>query len=131
MYDDTQALVQRYWTLMQANDWVQVGTLLADDFELRWPQSGERIRGRERYAQMNAAYPAAGRWRFRVERCLVHDDQAVTVVAVSDGQRHDHAISFFSVAAGRITHLVEYWPEPFAPAANRAHLVERGPDAAE
>jgi len=34
------------------------------------------------------------------------------------------AISFFTVEGGKITRLVEYWPEPYPAATNRAHLVE-------
>jgi ketosteroid isomerase-like protein len=34
-------------------------------------------------------------------------------------------ISFFTVRAGKITRMVEYWPDPFPAAANRSHLVER------
>ena len=33
-------------------------------------------------------------------------------------------ISFFTVEHGKITNLLEFWPEPYAAAANRAHLVE-------
>ncbi|OXC78333.1 hypothetical protein BSU04_12395 [Caballeronia sordidicola] len=35
------------------------------------------------------------------------------------------AVSFFSVEAGKITRIVEYWPESYDAPANRAHLVER------
>ena len=30
----------------------------------------------------------------------------------------------YTVANGKIVRLVEYWPDPFPPAANRRHLVE-------
>jgi hypothetical protein len=33
-------------------------------------------------------------------------------------------LSFFTVEDGLITRLVEFWPEPYAAPANRAHLVE-------
>jgi hypothetical protein len=131
MTDDATVLAARYWSLMQTSDWLRVGELLADGFVLDWPQSGERIRGRERFVQMNAEYPAAGRWSFEVHRLVGRGAQAATEVSVSDGVRHDKAVTFFTVTDGRISHIVEYWPEAFAPAANRAHLVERTPHAAE
>ncbi|MGF6765535.1 ketosteroid isomerase-like protein [Paraburkholderia sp. GAS33] len=46
-------------------------------------------------------------------------------VTVTDGSMTARAVSFFSVEAGKITRIVEYWPESYAAPANRAHLVER------
>jgi ketosteroid isomerase-like protein len=118
------ALAQRYWALMQTNDWAAVGAVLADDFVLEWPQSNERIRGRERYAQMNAEYPAAGRWRFTTWRLFGDALRAVSEVEVTDGSRRDVALTFFEVRGDRIARIVEYWPEPFAASPARAHLTE-------
>jgi ketosteroid isomerase-like protein len=117
-------IVGRFWSLMAGNDFTAVGAVLADDFVLEWPQSNERIRGRERFARMNAEYPAHGRWTFAIDRLVGDDHEAVSDVRVSDGVQHARAISFFTVVEGRIARLVEYWPEPYAAPANRAHLVE-------
>lgn len=117
-------LVREFWRLMATNDFGPVGAVLGDDFVLEWPQSGERIRGRANFAAMNEEYPAAGPWTFTVERIMAAGREAVSVVLVSDGTRSDRAISFFSFANGKIASIVEYWPEPFAPPANRGHLVE-------
>ena len=46
---------------------------------------------------MNGEYPANGPWQFTIHR----------------------------IVSGKITRLIEYWPEPYAAPANRAHLVER------
>lgn len=37
-------VVDRFWSLMQSNDFKSVGEVLSDDFVLDWPQSNERIR---------------------------------------------------------------------------------------
>jgi len=34
------------------------------------------------------------------------------------------ALSFFTMRQGKISRLLEFWPEPYAAPANRAHLVE-------
>lgn len=53
---------------------------------LDWPQSGERIRGRENYAAMNEQYPTTtGRWTFTINRLVENDQEAVSDVTVSDG----------------------------------------------
>jgi ketosteroid isomerase-like protein len=109
---------------MGTNDFSAVGAVLADDFVLEWPQSNERIRGRERFARINSEFPAKGRWVFAINRIIGGEIEAVTDVAVTDGSRRDRAISFFTVRDGKITRIVEYWPEPYAAPANRSHLVE-------
>lgn len=48
----------------------------------------------------------------------------VTDVSVTDGVQSARAISFFTVTNGKITRIVEYWPEPYPAPANRAHLIE-------
>ena len=50
MSGDAIQMVESFWALMATNDFRSVGSLLANDFILDWPQSGERIRGRENYA---------------------------------------------------------------------------------
>ncbi|WP_211472773.1 nuclear transport factor 2 family protein [Collimonas humicola] len=117
-------VVQEFWRLMASNDFTAVGAVLADDFILDWPQSNERIRGRERFAAMNAEYPANGLWRFSICRIVGNETEAVTEVDITDGVQEAKAISFFTVVAGKITSLVEYWPEPYPAPANRKHLVE-------
>ena len=118
-------VVREFWRLMASNDFFSVGAVLADDFLLEWPQSGERIRGRERFALMNSEYPANGRWTFVVNRIVGGESDAVSDVSISDGVQNARAISFFTISDGKIARLVEYWPEPYPAPANRKHLVER------
>lgn len=118
------AVVREFWRLMASNDFAAVAAVLAEDFVLDWPQSRERIRGAERFARMNAEYPAHGPWRFAVNRIVAGESEVVTDVDVTDGVQAGRAISFFTVADGRISRIVEFWPEPFPARANRAHLVE-------
>jgi hypothetical protein len=73
---------------------------------------------------MNNEYPANGRWSFTTNRLFGNEVEVVSDVAVTDGVQVARAISFFTVSRGKITRLVEFWPEPFAAPANRAHLVE-------
>jgi ketosteroid isomerase-like protein len=118
------AVVREFWRFMAGNDFHAVAAVLAPGFVLEWPQSKERIRGADRFARMNHEYAAHGPWRFTVHRIVGNDTEAVSEVAISDGVQHALALSFFSVSDGRIARLVEYWPEPYAAPANRAHLVE-------
>ncbi len=117
-------VVREFWRLMASNDFQSVAAVLAPEFVLEWPQTGERVRGAQRFVRLNQEYPAHGLWRFTVNRLVGGEGEAVSDVTVSDGVQTARAISFFQVAAGRITRMVEFWPESYAPPANRAHLVE-------
>ncbi|HEU5238035.1 MAG TPA: nuclear transport factor 2 family protein [Pyrinomonadaceae bacterium] len=119
------SLVQRFWELMMTNDFRSVGSILADEFMLDYPQSNERIRGRDNFAALNEQYPAHGRWRFVINRIVGNDSEAVSDVSVTDGVQQARVISFFSVRGQKIVKMVEFWPDPFAARDERKHLVER------
>ena len=116
--------VKTFWSLMQTNDFRSVGEVLSNDFILEWPQSKERIRGRDNFAAMNEQYPANGRWEFQINRIIAVDNEAVSDVCVTDGVQVARVISFFQISNNLIQKMVEFWPDPFAPLENRKHLVE-------
>ena len=118
------AIVREFWRLMATNDFESVQAVLANDFVLEWPQSNERIRGPANFARMNQEYPAKGQWSFRLNRLVAGESEVVTHVTVTDGDQLAEAISFFKTSDGKIEKLVEYWPEKYAPPANRRHLTE-------
>lgn len=116
-------VVEQFWALMSSNDFKAVGAVLSDDFVLQWPQSGER--GRANFAQgMNEEYPAHGKWIFTIHRLFGHGQEVVSNVSITDSVQQVRAISFFTVAGGLITPLVEYWPDAFEAPAHRSHLVK-------
>jgi ketosteroid isomerase-like protein len=117
--------VREFWRLMATNDFASVKQVLDNGFVLEWPQSNELIRGPEKFARMNSEYPAQGSWRFTIKRLVASATDVVTHVAITDGSQAAEAISFFQVAGGKVTRLVEHWPESYAPPSNRAHLTER------
>ena len=123
-----RSLVEQFWQAMNTNEWDAVGALLHDDYTLDWPQSGERIRGRANFAAVNAHYPAAGPWRFTVERLIADEREAASVVAVTAPEVSATVVSFFEVRDGRIWRMQEYWPDPYAAAAWRAQWVELIPE---
>lgn len=116
--------VREFWRLMATNDFHAVKAVLSEDFILEWPQSGERIRGAENFARMNTEYPAHGRWTFDIHRIVDGGAEAVSDVSVTDSVQKGRAISFFTLRDGKVSKIVEFWPEPFEAPANRAHLVE-------
>lgn len=124
MHVRASEVASEFWRLMATNDFNSVAAVLAPDFVLEWPQSKERIRGSGNFARINSEYPAHGRWEFTVHRILGDDSEVVSDVSVTDGVQSARAISFFTITAGKISRLVEFWPEPYAAPVNRAHLTE-------
>jgi len=118
-------VVESFWKLMATNNFRSVGLFLSDDFVLEWPQSGERIRGRDNFAAMNEQYPAHGRWEFTVNRIIGSDVEAVSDVSVTDGVQQARAVSFFTIENGQILRMIEFWPDNYPAPENRRHLVER------
>ncbi len=49
--------IENFWQVMNTNDFQAASQLLAEGYELLWPQSAERIRGRANFA--------APEWRSR------------------------------------------------------------------
>ena len=125
MNANAESVVREFWRLMATNDFANVKAVLSPLFILEWPQSNERIRGAENFARMNAEYPTTtGRWRFKINHLVAQASSVVTQVSVTDGKQSAEPISFFTVQDGKITHLLEYWPEPYAAPDNRRHLTE-------
>ena len=116
----------RFWQTMQTNDFNAAGELLAEDYELSWPQSGERIVGRANFVAVNEHYPANGPWRFTLDKILAAGNEVVTDVAVTDGTVQARVITFSTVENGLIVKQLEYWPDPYEAPAWRREWVERG-----
>jgi hypothetical protein len=125
MDDGAEKIAREFWERMRSNDFASVAPLLADDFVLEWPQTRERIRGAANFVRMNVEYPAHGPWRFTIHRLVGNAREAVADVGVTDGVLDVRAITFFEIADGRVRRIVEWWPEPCAAPADRAHLVEQ------
>ncbi|OYW01735.1 MAG: hypothetical protein B7Z58_10475 [Acidiphilium sp. 37-64-53] len=75
---DASALVIEFWRLMATNDFHAVGDVLAQEFTLEWPQSGELIRGPRNFALLNAEYPAQGPWRFTINQIVAQGETVVS-----------------------------------------------------
>ena len=117
-------VVEQFWAAMNTNDLRAAGAWLHDDYLLDWPQSGERIRGRDNFVAVNEHYPAAGPWRFAIQRLVADKHEVVTDTTVTDGVITARAITFSQVRDGKIVRQTEYWPDPFQAPAWRARWVE-------
>lgn len=118
-------VVLAYWSAMETNDFASAAEWLSEDVVIDWPQSRERLHGRENFTAFNVTYPAAGRWRFTLDRIVADGNEVVTDVVVTDGKVVVRALSFVTVANGMIARITEYWPEDYPAPDWRGALVER------
>ena len=116
-------LIGELWQRMGRFDFESAGALLHDDYVCEWPQSKERIRGRENFVALNQDYP--GRWRTSVQRVLVNGEQAASEVVLTCDDQTVIAVSFYEIRDGKIYREVDYWPEPYAAPEWRTRWVER------
>lgn len=120
---NNRQILKHFWATMESNDFYAAARLLHDDFVLEWPQSGERIRGRDNFAALNTAFPAEGKWHFTINQMVAENELVVTDVTVTDGKRTDRAITFSTIRNAKIWKQVEFWPEAFEAPAWRAGWV--------
>ncbi len=120
----TREIAHDYVDRLERRDWPGLAGLLADDVVYELPQTRERIRGREPFLRFNADYP--GDWHLRVRRVVADGGSAALLLDVRVGDEHQEACVWLDIGAdGRITRIVDYWPEAYEPPPGREHLVER------
>lgn len=121
--EDNQEIVDRLWQLVEKQDWEGAGALLHDDYVQEWPQSGERIRGRENSMAVNKNYPGMPSMTHR--RTLAGGDVATTEVTLDYGGKIYNGVSIFQLKDGKILSETDYFAEPFEAPQWRAQWVER------
>jgi len=122
---NNKQIIENFWASMAANDFYATAQLLHDEYLLEWPQSGERIHGRDNFAAINTNYPAKGKWQFTINHIVAEGDVVVTDVTVTDGKTIGRAITFSTLRDGKIWRQVEFWPDAFEAPAWRAKWIEK------
>lgn len=117
-------LVERYWEALAAHDLDTAYDLRSEEFVETWPQSGERIVGRDNARAVEENYPNLPDFRTRrivgsghiwvAEATLTYggDDVYQTVVVIE-------------LREGKIAADTAYWGAPFEAPEWRAEWVER------
>jgi ketosteroid isomerase-like protein len=121
--EENARIVEQLWERMEKQDWDGAKALLHDDFVQEWPQSGERITGRENSMAINQNYPGVPTSTIR--RTLSGGDVVTTEVTLDYGGSIYHCVSIFELTDGKINKETDYFAEPFEPPAWRARWVER------
>ena len=114
--------LERHWVASDANDFAVEHEIYREDAVLHYPQSGERIRGRQNIQESRTVQPNAK--RFEVQRITGTGDLWVTEFVLRYDGVPSYAVSIMEFSDGKVALETQYFSDPFKPGASRAHLVE-------
>lgn len=119
---EIRAALDRHWAASDANDFEAEHDIYREDAVLDYPQSGERIRGRQRIQLSREAQP--NRKRFAVRRIIGAGNLWVTEFVLSYDGRPSYTVSVMEFEGGKVAHETQYFADPFEPGPSRAQWVE-------
>ena len=120
--DDIRAALQRHWTASDANDFEAEHRIYDERAVLEYPQSGERIRGRQHIQASRMAQPDAK--RFALQRLLGAGGLWISELVVGYGDRPFRVVSIMEFDGDKVIRETQYFAEPFEPGPSRAQWVE-------
>jgi hypothetical protein len=121
--DDVRAALQRHWASSDADDFVTEHQIYADQAVLEYPQSSERIRGRQRIQASRMAQP--NKKRFAVRRVLGTGDLWISELVLTYDDRPFHVVSIMEFEGDKVVRETQYFAEPFEAGPSRAQWAER------
>ena len=102
--------------------------LATEDFVEEWPQSGERIRGRDNAKAINDNYPEMTGTTPRLSFSRLTGEGSHWVVEGSIDYGDGIPVSYVGIAElrdGKLAHITEYFGNPFEAPAWRSQWVEK------
>lgn len=116
------AALQRHWDASDAGDFAAEHAIYHRDAILDYPQSGERIRGRDAIRESRYLQPSTK--RFAVRRIVGSGDLWVSELTLTYDGTPSYVVSIMEFRDGLVAHETQYFAAPFEPGPSRAHLVE-------
>lgn len=108
-----------------ANDWDMAASLMHEDFVQEWPQSGERIMGKENALAINRNFPG-GPPAIRVRRCTTAGELVVLEMDLTYGDASAYqGVSILEIRDGKVARETDYFSQSFPAPQWRAQWVER------
>jgi hypothetical protein len=120
---EVREALDRHWAASDASDFDQEHEIYRDEAVLEYPQSGERIRGRQNIQLSRAAQP--NRKRFAVRRIIGSGCFWVTEYVLTYDGQPSYTVSIMEFLEGKVIRETQYFGDAFAPGPSRAQWVER------
>jgi len=120
---EIRAALVRHWAASDASDFETEHSIYREDAVLEYPQSGERIRGRQNIQITRTKQPS--KKRFTVRRIIGRDDLWVSEYILTYDGKPSYTVSIMEFVGDKVARETQYFADPFAPSAWRAQWVER------
>jgi hypothetical protein len=124
MEDKIRAALERHWSASAAGDLDAEHEIYADDAICDYPQSGERIVGRQNLQALRSHHPGKPSG-FRVIRILGSGNLWTTQYTITYETRMAYTVSIMEFGGGKVVHETQYFADPFEAPAWRAKWVEQ------
>jgi ketosteroid isomerase-like protein len=120
---DIRAALDRHWAASDANDFETEHAIYHEDAVLEYPQSGERIHGRENIQLTRTKQPS--KKRFDVRRIIGLGNLWITEYILTYDGKPSYTVSIMEFDGDKVARETQYFADPFEAPAWRAALVER------
>ena len=120
---EIRAALERHWSASDANDFETEHQIYRDDAVLEYPQSRERLNGRQAIQASRTAQPNLK--RFTVSRIIGAGDLWVSEFVLTYDGRPSYTVSIMEFRNGKVARETQYFGDPFEPGPSRAQWVER------
>ena len=121
--EEIRGLLEAHWQASAHGDLEAEHSIYAEDSVCEYPQSGERIRGRQSIQASRVAQPNAK--RFAVRRIVGAGGLWVTEFILAYDGRPSYSVSVMEFLDGKVARETQYFADAFEPGPSRAQWVER------
>jgi hypothetical protein len=120
---EIRVALDRHWAASASGDQNAEHEIYADDAVCDYPQSGERILGRQNLQALRSHHPGkpAG---FEIRRLFGSGELWITEYTIVYLGRLAYTVSLMEFKGGKVVHETQYFADPFDPPAWRAQWVE-------
>ena len=115
--------LERYFQVFEQQDLDAMEELLHDDYVEEYPQSGERIRGKDNWRKIAENYP--GLPNMIDHSYVLSGDLGVMKMTLEYNSNRVYACEIVDLEDGKIKRARAYFAEPFEAPEWRAQWVER------
>jgi len=121
--DEVRSFVDRYWVAEGGADLDALAAMYSEDAVQEWPQSGERVVGRDNIMAITGSYPGLPKATVRRIRGSGDGPWVVELTLDYGGERYESA-NILEFSNGVIVRETDYFATPFDPPAWRAQWTE-------
>jgi hypothetical protein len=120
---EIRGALDEHWAASASGDQNTEHEIYADDAVCDYPQSGERILGRQNLQALRSHHPGkpAG---FEIRRLFGSGDLWITEYTIAYLGRLSYTVSIMEFKNGKVVHETQYFADPFDAPAWRAQWVE-------